>query len=313
MSSTAATAQPTPKTQDLPLVSIVTPAYNQAEYLAETIESVLAQDYPNIEYIVLDDGSTDATPEVLARYNGRIRWERQENMGQAKTLNKGWAMSSGTLLGYLSSDDRLTPNAVTHLVARLQREYSAVVAYCDFELIDAKGRCFRTVQAEDFNASRLQVDLVCQPGPGALFRRKIFETTGGWAGHLRQVPDFEFWLRASRFGDFVRIPEVLAHYRVHEGSASFRPTSAERSMEIVDVMTAYWGDQDHALARRSMSTAHLFSAKSHAQSGRTQPALIAAAHSIRLNYGQLVKSSFWRTMLSGGFRRLAFKIARRHK
>lgn len=303
-------SQPATCAHDLPLVSIVTPAYNQAEYLAETIDSVLAQDYPHIEYIVLDDGSTDATPEVLARYNGRIRWERQENMGQAKTLNRGWAMSEGALLGYLSSDDRLTPNAVSRLVATLQGEHGAVVAYCDFELIDAKGRSFRTVQVEDFSASRLQVDLICQPGPGALFRRQVFEATGGWAGHLRQVPDFEFWLRASRIGHFVRVPEVLAHYRVHEGSASFRPIAAERSMEIVDVMTAYWGDQDHALARRSMSTAHLFSAKSHAQSGRYLSSLLQCKKSISFTPHSIFSIGFWRTIASGLFRRLAHQIRR---
>ena len=102
--------------QNLPLVSIVTPTYNQAEYLAETIESVLAQDYPNIEYIVLDDGSTDSTPEVLNRYSGRVRWERHDNMGQARTLNKGWAMSRGEFIGYLSSDDLLLPDAISKLV-----------------------------------------------------------------------------------------------------------------------------------------------------------------------------------------------------
>ena len=91
--------------QQFPLVSIVTPTYNQAQYLAETIDSVLEQDYPNVEYIVLDDGSTDDTSSVLERYNGLIRHERHANMGQARTLNCGWAMTNGQIIGYLSSDD----------------------------------------------------------------------------------------------------------------------------------------------------------------------------------------------------------------
>lgn len=308
MSSSSDTTEQAPNYQDLPLVSIVTPAYNQAEYLAETIDSVLAQDYPNIEYIVLDDGSTDATSEILAKYNGRIRWERHENMGQAKTLNRGWTMSRGTLLGYLSSDDRLVPTAVSQLVATLQRESSVVVAYCDFELMDANGRCFRTVQTEDFSASRLKLDLVCQPGPGALFRRQIFEETGGWAGHLHQVPDFEFWLRASRCGDFVRVPQVLAHYRVHEGSASFRSISPQRSMEIVDVMTAYWGDQSDASAKRSLSTAHLISAKSHAQSGRYRAFLKSCSNTFRQNPSSAFQMISWRLITSGLLRRLIYRL-----
>ena len=76
--------------KDLPTVTVVTPAYNQAEFLRDTIESVLSQDYPNIEHIVLDDGSTDETPEILASYGDKVRWETHKNMGQTATINKGW-------------------------------------------------------------------------------------------------------------------------------------------------------------------------------------------------------------------------------
>ena len=123
-----------------PTVSIVTPAYNQADYLAETIDSVLAQDYPNLEYLVLDDGSTDTTPEVLQRYDGRLNWERHANMGQSSTLNKGWSQARGTYLGYLSSDDRLLPHAVSRLVDALDSHPEVSVVYCDFNLIDKHGR-----------------------------------------------------------------------------------------------------------------------------------------------------------------------------
>lgn len=294
--------------ENFPLVSIVTPAYNQAEYLAETIESVLAQDYPNIEYIVLDDGSTDSTPKVLQQYNGRVRWESQENMGQALTLNRGWSMARGSLLGYLSSDDRLKPNAVGEMVNTLVNQPESVVAYCDFELIDAKGRSFRTIKTEDFNAQRLTVDLVCQPGPGALFSREVFEQTGGWAGQLRQVPDFEFWLRSSRFGSFVRVPQVLAEYRVHDGSASFASTTAERSMEIVDVMSAYWGTHDSVKAQRSLATAHQFAAKSHAQSGRFGSALRCGMLAIKFDEKIVLRLGFWRSVFSGILRRTFYKL-----
>lgn len=295
-------------TNTYPLVSIVTPAYNQAEYLAETIDSVLAQDYPNIEYIVLDDGSTDETPAVLQRYDGRVRHERHPNMGQANTLNRGWEMARGSLIGYLSSDDRLEPNAISKLVKAMSERPDAAVAYCDFQLIDAQGRGFRTVQAEEFSQERLCVDLVCQPGPGALFRREVFDRTGGWAGHLRHVPDFEFWLRASRLGPFVRVPHVISHYRIHEGSASFRPTTAERSMEIVKVMSAYWGGETGSQVQRSLATAYLIAAKSHAQSGRFGSAIHCAMQAVKFNRRLVFRFSFWRAMLSGMLRRFIYKL-----
>lgn len=122
-------------TESLPLVSIVTPTHNQAKYLAETIESVLSQTYPNIEYIVLDDGSTDNTQEILKKFGGRIRHERHANIGQARTLNKGWSLCKGKYIGYLSSDDLLYPNAVTELVALLEKDHSVVCAFPDSNLI----------------------------------------------------------------------------------------------------------------------------------------------------------------------------------
>lgn len=294
--------------QNLPLVSIVTPAYNQAGYLAETIESVLAQDYPNIEYIVLDDGSTDSTPDVLKRYDGRIRWERHDNMGQAATLNKGWEMSRGSLMGYLSSDDRLLPSALTNLVNALQANPDVVVAYGDFSLIDMHGRTLRSVRTEDFDQRRLTVDLVCQPGAGALFRRGVFEQAGGWCERLRQVPDFEFWLRVARFGRFVRVPQVLAEYRIHDGSASFRTIAPERSMEIVQTMGNYWTDRKDRGRGRSMATAYLIATKNHAQSGRLHHALKTWSQAMLYSPSMLISIQAWRVVLSGALRRLYYRF-----
>ena len=293
----------------LPLVSIVTPAYNQAEYLADTIESVLAQDYPNIEYIVLDDGSTDSTPEVLRAYEGRVRIERHANIGQAATLNKGWASAKGEFLAYLSSDDRLLPNAVSRLVDALRAAPAASVAYSDFYLVDADGCRLREVRAEDFDSERLTVDLVCQPAVGAIFRREVWSREGGWNENYRQVPDFEFWLRAQRLGDFVRVPELLSEYRVHEGSASFRPMPVERAEEIVRVMEGYWADSHGRLASRSLSNAHLIAAKHHFQSSRLVAGMRSIGHAVLLNPVTLVRPATWRLLLSGLFRRIYYRAS----
>jgi glycosyltransferase involved in cell wall biosynthesis len=298
---------------ELPWVSLVTPAYNQGEYLAETIESVLAQDYPRLEYIVLDDGSTDDTSAVLARYEGRLRHGRHDNMGQARTLNRGWGMARGTLFGYLSSDDRLEPRAISSLVQALQAHPDAAAAYCDFTLIDARGRPFRQVHTEDFDLNRLCIDLVCQPGPGALFRRDVFDRAGGWTEHLRQVPDFEFWLRAARFGQFIRVHESLAQYRVHEGSATFQRVTPQRSMEIVQVMRSYWKDQTGSAVDRSMAGAHLIAAKSHAQSGRFTESLVEWNAARRHRASKALAPAAWRMLLAGMLRRAAYSLRRRHQ
>jgi glycosyltransferase involved in cell wall biosynthesis len=292
----------------MPRVTLVTPAYNQADFLAETIDSVLMQDYVNLEYIVLDDGSTDDTQAVLARYAGRLQFQRHENRGQAATLNRGWAMANGELLGYLSSDDKLVPGAVTALVQQLQAHPNAVVAYGDYDLIDVSGTPFRSCLTEEFNVDRLNVELVCQPGPGALFRRSAFDAVGGWSTSLRQTPDFEFWLRMARIGTFVRVPLQLAHYRVHEGSASFAVVKPERSDEIVHVMQHYWNGADHTRSRRSLAKAHLIAAKSHAQSGRYRPAAGHWAAAMKLAPRAVIAPATLRAMLSGLLRRPLYRL-----
>lgn len=300
------------KTQEFmdtaPLVTIVTPAYNQADYLADTIESVLAQDYPHLEYIVLDDGSTDSTFDVLKAFEGRIRYERHENMGQANTLNKGWSMAKGSLIGYLSSDDLLEVGAISQLVSALAAHPGAVMAYCDYHLIDAKGQRFRKVKTKEYSAKQLRVELSCQPGPGALFRREIFDLSGGWRGDLQQVPDFEFWLRASDFGHFVRVPSLLADHRVHEQSASFRAVSYTRSMEIVEVMNHYWYGKSGKDVRRSVATAHLVASRSHGQSGRVALSIFHWCVAVLKYPVFIVSSDAWRNLVSGIFRRMLYRL-----
>ena len=293
-----------------PLVSIVTPSYNQAEFLAATLDSILAQDYPSIEYIVIDDGSTDSTPDVLNSYTGRVNWERHANAGQSRTLNKAWASARGEYLGYLSSDDLLLPHAISTLVSALQTQPDALVAYCDFDLIDGKGRRTGLVRAPDYDYRRMVEELICPPGPGALFRRSLFDQIGGWNEHLRKIPDFEYWLRAGRIGRFVRVPEVLAQYRVHEKSTAIRPIPIERSMEIVETMRAYWAGDTSATARASFASAHLGAARSHAQSGRVVAALGEFCRSISYRPKNLVSMSAWRKLLSSFAMRFASRFGR---
>jgi glycosyltransferase involved in cell wall biosynthesis len=282
----------TTATASRPLVSIVIPAYNHAAYLAEAIDSVLAQDYPDVELLVLDDGSDDGTLDVLERYTGRCFWDAHPNMGQAATLNKGWAKARGPLLGYLSADDALLPGAVGTLVARLAADPGAVLAYPDYELIDRRSRPIRRVQAPDFDYREMVVRFACPPGPGALFRRSALEAAGPWDPRLRMAPDYDFWLRLGLHGHFTRVPEVLARLRVHDGSQSFAADSEPASEEYVAVTTAYYrsGAVPAALRparREALSNAYLVAARSHLKSDRYARGLACAWRALALYPGNL--------------------------
>ena len=228
-----------------PLVTVITPAYNRADLIAETIDSVLAQDYPNLEYIVLDDGSADATLEVIRGYEGRLRWERHPNMGETRTVNRGFELARGAIIGVVNSDDPLRPGAVRRLVEALQATPTAVVAYPDWELIDDRGAVLRTVATEPFTGA---VDMVrlhhCLPGPGAFFRREVVERLGGRDVRFRYVGDLEFWFRAGLLGDFVRVPEPLATFRVHGGSTSVAQQGAAMAVEHVALLEVFYARPD---------------------------------------------------------------------
>ncbi len=228
-----------------PLVSIITPAYNRADLVAETIESVLGQDYSRLEYIVLDDGSSDATLEVIRRYDGRLRWESHSNMGETATVNRGFALAQGEVIGVVNSDDPLLPGAVRRLVEALLANPRAVVAYPDWQGIDPRGEPVETIEAPDFTGA---IDMIrrhfCLPGPGALFRRSLLQASGGRDPRFRYVADLAFWFGAALVGDFVRVPEVLATFRVHPGSASVNQQGERMADEHVRLVETFFERAD---------------------------------------------------------------------
>jgi len=270
------------------LVTIVIPVYNGVKYIRDAIESVLAQDYKNVELIVLDDGSTDGTREILKKYKDRFHWETHQNMGQGPTLNKGWKMAKGEVLGYLSADDSLLPNAVRKSVECLMETEGRILTYCDYYLMDEQSRVIRKVSAPELDYSDMVMKIVCPPGPGAFFRRSGFEKAGFWDANLRQVPDYDYWIRLGLHGKFFRIREPLAKFRIHENSQSYAEPSEERSDEILGVMRRYFqleGIPETVLARKKMSlgNAYVVAARYHLRAGRYGMAFSRLRQAIKLN------------------------------
>ena len=296
-------------------VSIVVPAYNHARFLEQAVESVLAQTYPAVELIVLDDGSTDGTRAVLGKYGDRFRWETQTNMGQAATLNKGWSMASGELLGYLSADDYLHPDAVKSAVECLERHADAVLAYPDFAQVDDSSRALRTIRTPEFSYQDMVLQGVCAPGPGAFFRRSAYARAGGWNAALRRIPDLEYWLRLGLEGPFQRIAQVLAYYRVHAGALSFSAVDEARADEFVVVIDALLNQPSlpellRGRGREARANALLLAARLHLLSGRFAAGFARVAAALRTepraalwprSYHLLASGLLWRLrILAGG-------------
>jgi glycosyltransferase involved in cell wall biosynthesis len=236
----------------LPLVSIITPAYNRAGYLAETLDSILGQDYPRIECIVLDDGSTDDTPKVLSRYGSRIRWETHANMGETRTVNKGFSMARGDIVAVVNSDDPLLPGAVRAAVEVFLERADVLVAYPDWLMIDADSKAVRTIQVPDYNYAFMVRRFRCIVGPGAFMRRTAVEEVGGRDSAYRFVADFDFWLRMGLLGPFARIPRVVATFRVHGESASVAQQGRAMAEEHVGLARQFFGHPDLPPAIRTL-------------------------------------------------------------
>jgi glycosyltransferase involved in cell wall biosynthesis len=218
-----------------PAVSIVLATYNRRDWLRLAMDSVLDQSYPNLELVVMDDGSTDGTPELLDEYSRsnppeRFRYSRHENMGQARTLNRGYEMARGEVLGYLSDDDLLAPSAVSRLVTELVAVPDAVAAYPGYRMLNVNGDIVDTVRPIEYSpveAFRLHDTVI---GPGALVWRGTLESTGGWDPNLHWMGDLILWMRVGLVGPVVRVPEPLASWRRHPGGITIQ-TSLDRVRE----------------------------------------------------------------------------------
>ncbi len=247
-----------------PLVSIITPTYNRASYLQETIESVLHQTYHNIEYIVLDDGSTDNSQEILAKYNDRLTWETQPNMGEQRTVNKGWSKASGEFVMVVNSDDPIFPSLVDNAVAVMQAHPEALVVYPDWYSIDEKSAIIREHRIRDYNYLE-QVGLwLCYVGPGALMRRAALQIVPERTTKYRYVSDYEYWLRLGLHGSFIHLAQSLATHRTHDDSAGISQVKLACN-ELIDLTKDYfaWPDlppEIRRLKRVATSSAYFQSA-----------------------------------------------------
>jgi glycosyltransferase involved in cell wall biosynthesis len=199
-----------------PLVTIVTPSFNQAPFLRAAIESVLSQSYPHLEYIVLDGGSGDGSVDILREFEGKLLWESRRDRGQADALATGFARARGSVLGWLNADDLLFPNALSEAVAYLESHPDVALVYGDAVFVDVEGRelmpC-RQVRPFDLERLRYGSDYIVQPS--AFFRRRAYEAIGGIDRGLRWSMDYDLWLKIARRYAVAYVPRTWSAYRLH--------------------------------------------------------------------------------------------------
>lgn len=296
-----------------PLVSIVTPSLNQARFIRATIESVLSQDYSNIEYLIIDGGSQDGTLEILNSYGGRIRWISEPDDGQAQAVNKGWKLARGEILGWVNADDLLAPDAVSRAVEVLQEQAHIIGVYGNCNFIDSAGKKIGEygVRAYDYPALFIgSEDYI--PQPSVFVRRGIVERIGFLNEEFHFVMDYDLWLRLGMVYTFAYEPKILASLRIHQQAKTGRALSGF-ARELIKMTRQLLIHPDLPEIIRSnkiqaLGNAHLYAASYCFWAGETGQAL----HHLRESWNLIAfpkRRAFWFILFFSLFGKLGWRLA----
>jgi len=203
---------------NLPKISVVTPSYNQAQFIEQTIQSVLAQDYPNLEYMVVDGASKDHSVEIIKQYESKLTWWISEpDHGQSEACNKGWRRATGDIIGWLNSDDLFLPGTLYKVAAAFQTHPEMGFIFGDVLSIDAEGNIFNVMRFDDWGLDELMAfNIISQPG--VFMRREILEKAGFLEPDMHFLQDHHLWLKMAQLAPIHYVPGELAAARYHSAA-----------------------------------------------------------------------------------------------
>ena len=231
------------KEHRLSLVSVITPSLNQGKFIEGTIRSVLEQSYPNLEYIVVDGGSTDETLDILRRYEGKLRWISEKDRGQTDAVNKGFRMARGEILGWMNADDQYVPGAITQAAGCFSADPDVMLAYGAAKDVDGDGNFMQQYPTEPFDLSRFPYRcIICQPA--AFMRKRLIERVGFLNADLECSMDLDLWIRCglaqkeNPSWKFVYVPEFWAINRFHAESKSL--VLRQKHMRVTSEMVQHY-------------------------------------------------------------------------
>ena len=199
-------------------LSIITPSFNQGQFIEQCINSVINQDYPNIEYLIIDGASSDQTVDIIKKYEANITyWVSEKDSGQTSAINKGIIKSSGEIVAYLCSDDYYAPGIAKFIMNKFISDPNLDMIYGNCTFVDEQGYIQRHKKSINFSRNKLlRRNIIWQPT--VFIRKYVFDEVGLFDEELHYAMDYEFWLRISEKFNIVNIDKDLAFYRWHKNS-----------------------------------------------------------------------------------------------
>lgn len=249
----------------MPLVSIITPSYNQARYLEQTIRSVLGQDHPRIEYIVMDGASNDGSVEIIKEYADRLAyWESVEDNGQADAINKGFARASGEIVAWLNSDDYYLPGTISAAVKVFEENPDVVLVYGNMLAVDENGQTFNTLTYKQLTLE----DLLCFQiigQPAVFMRRSALQQTSGLDPTFHYLLDHLLWIQIAKRGRVLHVNQTWSAARYH-AEAKNVAKATEFGREAFRILETIAQDKDlattlHKIDRRAHASAYRVDAR----------------------------------------------------
>ena len=219
-------------------LSVITSVYNGSDYIEETIKSVLkCCSGIDFEYIILNDGSTDNTLQILKKYENKIRIIDKSNSGESDSVSIGFREALGNLLLVVSADDPLlTEKLFTNVFEQFNQDENLMAIYPDWQMIDSSGNVIKVIKVPEYSDELLIGRCVTLPGPGVIFRRSAALKLNGRNPKWTYVGDYDFWLRLSRLGEIKHRQEVLAQWRHHSSSTSVSKRGLKMAQERIQVV-----------------------------------------------------------------------------
>ncbi len=262
-----------------PLVSIVTPSYNQAPFLEQTIRSVLEQDYSSIEYMVVDGSSNDGSVDIIKKYADRLAWwVSEKDSGQGEAINKGLSRAKGEIIAWINSDDYYLPNVISSAVKIFEQNPDVDLIYGDMLAVDQNSQTINTLKYKQLSLE----DLLCFQiigQPAVFMRREAYEKAGGLDITFHYMLDHHLWIRIAQQGKILHVPQVWAAARYHPQAKNRRvPVEFGReAFRILDWMRSQpdLAETIKSVERRARASAYRVNARYFLDAGQSIPALRA--------------------------------------